>query len=194
MIYGYARVSTNGQARDGNSLEYQEKILKQSGAEEMYIDHYTGTKSDRPEFSKLLNVIRSGDTIVTTKIDRLFRNLKQGIDIVDDLLIKGVTINILNLGIMNNTPMGRLTRNVMMAFAEYERDMIVERTQEGKAIAKLNPNFKEGRPKKEVPEFMKYYGLVKSSSMTINEAIKKLSISRSMWYMLEKQNIQQGIF
>ena len=61
MIYGYARVSTKGQAKDGNSLEAQEKALRESGANEIYVDAFTGTKTDRPEFDKLMNKIQKGE-------------------------------------------------------------------------------------------------------------------------------------
>ena len=64
------------------------------------------------------------------------------------LLDKGIVVHVLNMGLMDNTPTGKLIRNIMLAFSEFERDMIVERTSEGKAIAKMNPDFREGRPKK----------------------------------------------
>ncbi len=86
--------------------------------------------------------------MIVTKLDRVARSATQGIELVNSLLNKGVTVHILNMGIMDNTPTGKLIRTIMLAFAEFERDMIVERTQEGKAIAKQNPNFTEGRPKK----------------------------------------------
>lgn len=148
MIYGYARVSTKGQAKDGNSLEAQEKALKESGAIEIYVDAFTGTKTDRPEFDKLMNKIQSGDTLIVTKLDRFARSMSQGSELVSELIDKGIKIYILNIGIMDNTPSSKLIRNVFFAFAEFERDMIIERTTEGKAIAKQNPNFREGRPKK----------------------------------------------
>lgn len=148
MIYGYARVSTKGQAKDGNSLEAQEKALKESGAIEIYVDAFTGTKTDRPEFEKLMNKIQSGDTLIVTKLDRFARSMSQGSELVSELIDKGIKVYILNIGIMDNTPSSKLIRNVFFAFAEFERDMIIERTTEGKAIAKQNPNFREGRPKK----------------------------------------------
>lgn len=148
MIYGYARVSTKGQAKDGNSLEAQEKALKDAGATEIFTDAFTGTKTDRPEFDKLLNKIQGGDTLVVTKLDRFARSMSQGSELVSELIDKGIKVYILNIGIMDNTPASKLIRNVFFAFAEFERDMIVERTQEGKIIAKQNPEFKEGRPKK----------------------------------------------
>lgn len=148
MIYGYARVSTKGQAKDGNSLEAQEKLLKENGAEIVFCDTFTGTKSHRPELDRLLSELEAGDKLIVTKLDRVARSVSQGIELVQSLLDKGVTIHILNMGLMDNTPTGKLIRNIMFAFAEFERDMIVERTQEGKAIAKQKPDFKEGRPPK----------------------------------------------
>lgn len=148
MIYGYARVSTKGQAKDGNSLEAQEKALRKSGANEIYVDAFTGTKTDRPEFDKLMNKIQKGDTLIVTKLDRFARSMSQGSELVSDLIERGIKVYILNIGVMDNTPSSKLIRNVFFAFAEFERDMIVERTMEGKAIAKQNPDFREGRPKK----------------------------------------------
>ena len=148
MLYGYARVSTRGQAKDGNSLEAQENALRSAGATEIYADAFTGTKTQRPELDRLMAVMQSGDTMVVTKLDRIARSATQGIELIQKLLDRGIVVHVLNMGLMDNTPTGKLIRNIMLAFAEFERDMIVERTQEGKQIAKQNPDFKEGRPKK----------------------------------------------
>ena len=148
MIYGYERVSTKGQAKEGNSLEAQEKALKDAGATVIFSDTFTGTKNTRPELDKLLKKIESGDKLIVTKLDRIARSVSQGTEIIESLLQKGVIVHVLNMGLMDNSSTGRLIRNIMLAFAEFERDMIVERTQEGKAIAKLNPDFREGRPRK----------------------------------------------
>lgn len=146
-IYGYARVSSRGQL-DGNSLEQQENQLRENGAEEIYIEQYTGTKTNRPKFKELLDKLNSGDTLMVTKIDRFARSATKGSELVKDLISKGIKVWILNIGIMDNTPASKLVKNIFFAFAEFERDMIVERTQEGKAIAKTKEGFKEGRPKK----------------------------------------------
>ncbi len=148
MKYGYARVSTKGQANDGNSLEAQESLLKENGAERIFFDSCTGTKINRPEFDKLLVEMHSGDMLIVSKLDRVARSAVQGIELINNLLEKGIIVNILNMGIMDNTPTGKLMRTMMLAFAEFERDMIIERTQEGKAIARQKDGFKEGRPKK----------------------------------------------
>ena len=146
MVYGYCRVSTQGQAKDGNSLEAQEKLLKENGAEEIYSDAFTGTKAHRPELDKLLDKLQPGDKLVITKLDRIARSASQGTELIQALLDDGITVHVLNMGLMDNTPTGKLIRNIMLAFAEFERDMIIERTQEGKAIAKKQPDFREGRP------------------------------------------------
>ncbi len=147
MVYGYCRVSTQEQAKDGNSLEAQEKLLKENGAEEIYSDAFTGTKAHRPELDKLLDKLQQGDKLVITKLDRIARSAAQGTELIQTLLDNGITVHVLNIGLMDNTPTGKLIRNIMLAFAEFERDMIIERTQEGKVIAKKQPDFREGRPR-----------------------------------------------
>ncbi|HHT7155909.1 recombinase family protein [Bacillus cereus] len=143
MKYGYARVSTLNQ-----DLESQIQMLKKEGCEEIYSEKFTGTKFDRPKFQELLSVLKSGDTLVVTKLDRFARSAENAISTIKMLFEKGIKVHVINMGVIEDTPTGRLMFNIMSAFAEFERDMIVERTQEGKAIAKLNPDFKEGRPKK----------------------------------------------
>lgn len=147
MVYGYARVSTKGQARDGNSLEIQEKVLKEHGVEEIYIDSFTGTKMDRPCFDELINKIKEGDTLVVTKLDRFARSVSQASELITILIDKGIKVDVANLGVLDNSSISTLMRNILLSFAQFERDMIVERTQEGKSIARLNPDYKEGRPR-----------------------------------------------
>lgn len=183
MIYGYARVSTKGQAKDGNSLEAQEKALKAAGATEVYKDAFTGTKRERPQLTELLNKVNKGDKIVVTKLDRVARSAAQGMELIDDLLNKGVSVHILNMGELNNTPSGKLIRNIFLAFAEFERDMIVERTQEGKAVAKENAvargqKFKEGRPPKfDTMQIENALNLLETHS--ISQVVRLTGISKS---------------
>lgn len=143
MKYGYARVSTALQ-----DLEAQIQALQKEGCEIIYQEKFTGTKKDRPEFQKLLEILKEGDTLVVTKLDRFARSVSDGINTIKELFAKGVRVHVLNMGVIEDTPTGRLILNIMLAFAEFERDMIVERTQEGKKIARQNPDFREGRPKK----------------------------------------------
>ena len=147
MIYGYARVSTVKQLK-GNSIEEQTAKLREAGAVEIITDSYTGTKMERPNFTALLERLQPGDKLIVTKLDRFARTAVDGGAIVRDLHSRGITIHILNMGIADNTPMGKLMVTMLLAFAEFERDMIVERTQSGKDIARANGKQVDGRPKK----------------------------------------------
>src|SRR5699024_3988949 len=141
--YGYSRISTIEQ-----DLRSQMKMLEEENCDFIYTEKFTGTKMDRKEFNKLLDVLEEGDTLVVTKLDRFARSVRGGIEVIKQLFDLGVRVHVLNMGVIENTPTGRLILNIMMSFAEFERDMIVERTQGGKMIAKQEPDFREGRPKK----------------------------------------------
>lgn len=178
VIFGYARVSTNGQAKDGNSLEAQNSALAAAGATKIYSDAYTGTTMKRPEFEKLRKDILPGDTLVVTKLDRIARSLTEGSKSIKELMDNGITVNVLNLGILDNTPTGRLMLSMMLAFAEFERDMIMQRTREGKNIAKKNPNFREGRPPKYSDKQMQHaIELLKDHSY--NQVVELTGISKA---------------
>ena len=148
VIYGYARVSTKGQARDGNSLEVQEAALRNAGAMEIVSDTYTGIVKERPELERLLLLLKEGDTFMVTKLDRIARSVTQGIELINGLNERGIKVHVLNMGLMDDSPTGRLIRNVMLSFAEFERSMILQRTREGREIARTKPGYREGRPKK----------------------------------------------
>ena len=185
MIYGYARVSTKGQARDGNSIESQEQQLRNAGCEVIYKESCTGTRMDRPVFTELIRLLRGGDRLVVAKLDRFARTKAGGIATIRGLLGRGVSVHILNMGLIDDTPTGRLMVTMLLAFAEFERDMIVERTMMGKAIAKeSNPEYKEGRRTKELDERL-YEELVaknRQGEKTVLECCAELGISKQTWY------------
>lgn len=148
LIYGYARVSTAGQCRDGNSLEDQVAALEHYGCQTIIQEAFSGKTMERPKFQKLLERLQPGDTLVVCKLDRFARTAIDGVQTVRSLFDRGIRVHILNMGLIENTLTGNLILTVMLAFAEYERGMIVERTQTGKAVARLDPSFKDGRPRK----------------------------------------------
>ena len=148
MIYGYARVSTATQGHDGNSLEEQVAALTAYGCQEIVQEAFTGKTMERPAFQALLSKLTSSDTLVVTKLDRFARTAIQGVQTVRNLFERGVRVHILNMGLVENTLTGNLILTVMLAFAEYERGMIVERTQSAKIALRQNPDFKDGRPRK----------------------------------------------
>ena len=179
MTYGYARVSTKGQARDGNSLESQKTALKAAGATEIFTDAFTGTTTDRPELDRLLSEIEPGDTLVVTKLDRMARSTLQGLELLQSLAEKGVTVNILDMGTISNRPVDRLRMTLLLAFAEYERNMILERTRAGKEVARQKKGFREGRPPKFRPEQMDQALSLLEEGYSYRQAAKRSGVSVS---------------
>ena len=176
--YGYARVSTKKQAL-GTSLEDQEKELQAAGAEEIYKDTFTGAVTDRPEFDRLLSSLRPGDELIVTKLDRIARSVEEGSTLIKKLLDQGITVRILNLGTLDNSATGKLTWHIMLAFAEFERDMIYDRTQGGRAYKRAtDPDYKEGRKPKytnaRIDAALEY-----KKTHTYSETVKATGISKS---------------
>lgn len=180
---GYGRVSTRGQGKNGNSLEDQRSKLEEAGCDEIVLEVYTGTKMDRPKFTKLLDELEEGDTLVVCKLDRFARTAREGLEIVEELMKRGVKVHILNMGLIEDTPMGNLILTVMLAFAQFERDTIVERTQAGKAIAKEKDDYTEGRPRREIPEnFEEYLRRNEAGEISVSAACKEMGVARAHWY------------
>lgn len=147
MNYGYVRVSTKGQM-DGNSIEEQTTTIREEYPDaEIITESFSGAK-ERPLFIDLISKCEKGDKLIVTKLDRFCRTTKEGLEYIDILKKKGVKIHILNMGLIEDTPMGDLITTCLLAFAQFERAQIIERTQAGKAVAKKKPDYREGRPKK----------------------------------------------
>lgn len=184
MIYGYARVSTQGQ-----NLAEQKANLKNSGvdAKNIYAEKFTGTTTDRPQFNALMAILKAGDTLTITKLDRLARNTREALDVIEKLLDMNVSIKVLNLGQIENTSIGRMIYTILLSVATLERDMIIERTQAGKAYAKKHkPNYKEGRPKRQLtPQYLHAIDLLKSH--TYKDVASKTGISESTLHRIKKQ-------
>lgn len=179
MIYGYARVSTAGQSNNGNSLDDQTAALQAYGCQEIVTEAYTGKTMERPQFSILFQKLVPGDTLVVTKLDRFARTAIDGVSTVRKLFERGVRVHILNMGLVENTLTGNLILTVMLAFAEYERGIIVERTQTGKAVARQDPNFREGRPKKYLPTQLRHALDLLNAGTTYRQVEAMTGISKS---------------
>lgn len=147
MIYGYARVSSAKQLTVGNSLEAQEQELLAKCAVKVIKKQFTGTKMNRPMLNKLLSELKSGDTLMVTKLDRLARTVTEGNETIDNLQQRGINVHVLNMGLIEDNPMGRLIKNALLAVSAFEKDMFLERTASGKEIARQKPGYKEGRPR-----------------------------------------------
>lgn len=154
MIYGYTRVSTKGQERDGYGLEVQrQEILSRYPDAQIFGEAYTGATVDRPVFNRLMKDISEGDTLVVCKLDRLARNTVEGIQIVKEIFQRKASVHVLNVGLLEDTPMGGFFLTILLAVAEMERTTILERTAAGKAQAiaeaeARGEKFVQGRPRK----------------------------------------------
>ena len=131
MLIGYARVSTQDQ-----NLDLQMDALKNAGCEKIFEDKISGSKADRPGLGKAMEMLREGDTLVIWKLDRLGRSVKHLVDFVGALAAKGINFKSLTDAIDTGTPAGRFFFHVMASLAQMERELTIERTRAGLAIAK----------------------------------------------------------
>ena len=186
MKFGYARVS--GLSQD---LTQQKEQLVKNGVDEdnIYAEKFTGITEQRPKWQKLNKQLRKDDEVVFTKVDRIGRSVKVAVDIVNDLLDKGVKVYIIQLnGYVNKQDaMGKMLFNFLTIMAEFEHDMIVDRLAQGKAYAKAhNPNYHEGRPKRRITNrYRKIYELSKEHS--IKETAEISGVSESTVKRIRKQ-------
>lgn len=193
MIYGYARVSTVGQSINGSSLEEQVAVLTEYGCNQIITEAYTGKTIDRPQFTALLSKLQSGDTLVVTKLDRFARSTVEGVQTVRDLFARDVKVHILNIGLIENTLSGNLILTVFLAFAEFERGMILERTQNGKALAKMQPGFREGRPPKYKPAQINHALELLGSGLSYRQVENVTGISKSTLVRAKRTKRQSEI-
>jgi DNA invertase Pin-like site-specific DNA recombinase len=191
MFIGYCRVSTKGQL-DGNSIEEQTLLIRERyPTAEIVVESYSGAK-ERPIFNELLDRLALGDTLIVTKLDRFCRTTKEGLQYIDLLLNKGVKIHILNMGLIESSPMGRLIVTNLLAFAEFERAMIIERTQAGKALAKQRDNFREGRKPIYTPEQIEH-ALKLLENNSYSQVVKMTGISKSTIIRAKRDKVSQEI-
>ena len=185
MIYGYARISTKKQLL-GNSLEEQKHKLLEAGAEIIVTEQYSGKTTDRPLLTELLQKLKSGDTLVATKLDRLARSVEEGTRLMRELVQRNIKVNILNIGIIDTSPIGNFLVNTLLAVAELERSMILERMAAGKEIARTRYGYREGRPP--LPEERKKLAtaLVTEHGYTLRKAASATGLSTTtIWRSLQ---------
>ena len=146
MLIGYARVSTGEQ-----NLDLQIDDLKKAGCEKIFSDELSGTKADRPGMLEALAFARTDDTLVVWRLDRLGRSLKDLVQKVEDMNARGVEFRSLHENINTTSPGGKFQFHVFSALAEFERDLIRERTMAGLRAARARGRF-GGRPREMTPE------------------------------------------
>jgi len=180
MKIGYARVSTQDQ-----ELALQLDALKAAGCGKIYKEKMTGSTRERPELQKLLDQLREGDIVVIWKLDRLARSLKDLVNLVNEIQEKGGALHSLNDQIDTTTPHGKFTFHVFAALAEFERDIIRERTKAGLTAARARGRV-GGRPKglskKAQHTAIIAEKLYQERELTVKEICEQLSISRGTLY------------
>lgn len=173
---GYARVSTEDQTLDG-----QLDALTSHGCDVIFSEKYTGTKNKRPELEKLLSHLREGDKVVVTKLDRLGRSMKHLMELIDLFHSKGVEFVSLGDSIDTTSAAGKLMFQIMGAFAEFEANIISERTKTAlKAAAKRGR--KGGKPPLSAATIKKARAYYKEGTLSVTEICKLVGISRGSFY------------
>ena len=175
-VFGYARVS-----RDTQNLDRQIDALKRYGVDKIYNEKMTGTRKDRPELSKLLDRITEGDTIVIESLSRLGRSTKDLIELTELFQQKGVHLVSLKEQIDTSTSTGKLLFTLMSAIAQFERDVIADRTREGLQAARARGR-KGGRPKISMENIQKAVKLYKTMQYTIKEIEELTGVKKSTLY------------
>ena len=180
MKIGYARVSTHDQ-----NLSLQLDALKLEGCEKIFKEKASGAKAERKELTKLMEHVRSGDVVVIWKLDRLGRSLRNLVELVSQLMDKGVGLKSLNDPIDTSTSQGRLIFNIFASLAEFERDVIQERTKAGLKAARARGRV-GGRPpglsKDAETTAIAAESLYKSQQMSVREICDKLKITKPTLY------------
>jgi DNA invertase Pin-like site-specific DNA recombinase len=177
MLIGYARVST-----DDQNLDLQRDALKQAGCEQIYTDRVSGTKDNRPGLTVALSHLRTGDTLVVWRLDRLGRSLRHLIDTVTGLQERGIGFKSLQESIDTTTSGGKLVFHIFGALAEFEREIIRERTNAGLQAARARGR-NGGRPKKLTKkqiEMLQHLAADKKHS--VKEICQTLGIGRTGFY------------
>jgi DNA invertase Pin-like site-specific DNA recombinase len=193
MKIGYARVSTKDQ-----SLELQIDALQKAGCEKIYQEIASGARSDRPALTMMLDHLRSGDILVIWKLDRLGRSLNHLVALVNQLLAKDIGLQSLQDPIDTTTPQGRLSFNLFASLAEFERDLIRERTQAGLSAARArgrNGGRPKGLPKKAEATACAAETLYKEGLLSVDEIAQKLGIAKSTLYSyLRHRGVEIGAY
>ena len=177
MLIGYARVST-----DDQNLDLQRDALKGAGCERTFEDMTSGAKADRTGLTALMTALRAGDTVVIWRLDRLGRSLKNLIELVEKFESTKVGLRSLQENIDTTTSSGRLVFHLFGALAEFERNLIRERTQAGMAAARVRGRM-GGRPKRLDPAKLALaLRLHQEGKHTIKEICQMMGISKSTLY------------
>lgn len=176
MKFGYARVSTLEQ-----NLDMQIDALQNAGCEKIFEEKMTGKRNDRPELNKLLDQLRSGDTLIVYKLDRLGRSTFKLLELVDEFEKKGIEFISIKDNIDTSTAIGKAMFRMLAVLAEMERDIIAERTQEGLKAARARGRY-GGRPKTDKSKIDAAIKLYQAGDMSVPEIVAVTGVSKATLY------------
>lgn len=191
MIFGYARVSTSDQ-----NISTQVTLLKENECEKIYTDIGSGVREERKGLNEMLSFLREGDIVMVYKIDRIFRSLKNMIELIETFNQKKVFFKSLTEPAFDTTSAnGRFVIQIFGAVAEFERNLITERTKAGlEGARKRNKHL--GRPTGVSQEILEKYQfalhLFKNKNIPIDKACKQARISKTSFYRIDKENISDS--
>lgn len=193
MIYGYARVSTASQMK-GNSLDEQQSRLKELGCNEIVVEQFSAKTNDRPLLNELIAKLKAGDTLIVTKLDRLSRTATEGKDLIMNLIERDVVVMVDNMGTISNRPMDKLVLTMLLAFAEFERDTIIERMQSGRQYARENiAGYKDGMKKKIKQANLDNAMKLLDDGITYTKVVEMTGISKSTLIREKKDRRNKAI-
>lgn len=176
MIYGYARVSTADQ-----NLDRQKDALQKFGVDRLYCEKMSGTKKNRPELDRMLAEIQDGDTIVIESLSRLGRSVKNLSELMETLNKRNIRLVSLKETIDTRSPTGKLLFTILSSLAQFERDVLVERTQEGLNAARARGRV-GGRPKADQSALVKAMALYRTKQYSVKEITELTGVSKSTLY------------
>lgn len=174
---GYARVST-----DDQELSLQRDELQRSGCTEIYEDTISGAKTDRPELANCMRALRRGDTLVVWRLDRLGRSLKHLVEIINDLEERGIRLESRTEAIDTSTASGRMIASIFATLAEYERNLIRERTIAGLKAARARGRQGGRKPAIGPKERREIEALLLDPNITVTDVAARYGVSRNTIY------------
>jgi len=180
---GYSRVSTTDQNPDS-----QKDALNRAGVDQLFIEWFTGTKASRPEWDQVKKILRKGDTLVVTRLDRLGRSSKDLLEIGDWLQSKGIELEAVEQPINTSTPEGRMFFTILAAFAQFERDLIVARTRDGLAAARARGRTGGRKSALSPMQIDAVRNLYEGGETTVAEIAKAFKVSRPTIYRALERN------
>lgn len=191
MIYGYCRATTQKQIELGY-LEEQKNRIRERYFDSIMYNEKSIDMNNKPEFEKLIKILTPGDTLVVTTLDRFAKSIEDAYDVIKRLRENDINLHILNIGLIDDSILGRIIYDTLTAVSEFDKALLVERIQTGKNKAKKSKGYKEGRPKKYSKETIEE-ALNMLNSYSYKKVEEMTGISKSTLIRAKKEKIGNAI-